>query len=518
MYQLRINNSVFDIEIADKPFQQFIGLSNRSSMPLNYGMLFVYKDSKPRIFNTLNMKFSLDFLWIDYTGKIVNITENVIPEKQHVLSNESVKYILEINSGETKKNNIQVGDKIDSLPDDTDLLLMKSDRFPHLKDYRDIGGITEVNADRAYVRRKRADGLKLPSLAKINSSLTNLFKEWLLEKQFEGTVFTSDNVSNTVAGKWKPLNSDWKNYAKDKTTPDNLEKQRSMPCPVGYHEHANIQGCHEISQHHRFEHRSVGAGVEEYTFLRPESEEEDEQLTDITIPAIARAHGISLDALWENLKNLYGKKLADQKYQEQKYTPEGKLLTYSPIHLTPSQIYTAHFLAQKIKRHQLSRSGKVVSIKPAVIAMVLMKQFPWFNKTIDLDIRKQLGDDIKMSVKAIIEDQIGRVLILKSKYSDFWDLPGGHVANGEVLEKALVREVKEETNLDVVSSEELFARELTLGTETKPVVFYKVRTDGTITLSSEHASFRWVNQEQLEEYNLGVFAEVLNSYFSEMNE
>ncbi|MBI2020142.1 NUDIX hydrolase [Candidatus Daviesbacteria bacterium] len=297
-----------------------------------------------------------------------------------------------------------------------------------------------------------------------------------------------------------------------------FEKQFNIPCPVGYHEHANIQGCHPMSQHHRFEHRAVGAGsgkeAAEYTFQRPESEEEEEQLTDITIPAIANAHGISLSALWENLKNLYGKKLEEQKYQEQKYTQEGKLLTYSPIHLTPSQIYTAHFLAEKIKRRQLSRPGKVVSIKPAAVAKVMLKQFPWIQKSFDLEIRKSLGDDIKLSVKAIIEDEAGRLLILKDRYSDFWDLPGGHVADGESLHDALVREVKEETNLDVIGAEELFTRELTLGKETKPVVFYKTGAEGIVHLSKEHNNFRWINQEHFDEYNLGVFSGIIHEYFT----
>ncbi len=47
------------------------------------------------------------------------------------------------------------------------------------------------------------------------------------------------------------------------------------------------------------------------------------------------------------------------------------------------------------------------------------------------------------------EDKV--VLILKSKgaYVGKWDLPGGKIESGESIEEALIREVKEKTNLDV---------------------------------------------------------------------
>src|SRR4030067_2256524 len=46
----------------------------------------------------------------------------------------------------------------------------------------------------------------------------------------------------------------------------------------------------------------------------------------------------------------------------------------------------------------------------------------------------------------------GEILLLKRKedpHAGFWGLPGGQIEFGEYLEEAIIREIKEETNIDV---------------------------------------------------------------------
>jgi 8-oxo-dGTP diphosphatase len=59
---------------------------------------------------------------------------------------------------------------------------------------------------------------------------------------------------------------------------------------------------------------------------------------------------------------------------------------------------------------------------------------------------------IARAVDAVIEDRSGNIVLNKRKYTPFqgfYALPGGFIEKGEKLKEALIREVKEETNLDV---------------------------------------------------------------------
>ena len=54
-------------------------------------------------------------------------------------------------------------------------------------------------------------------------------------------------------------------------------------------------------------------------------------------------------------------------------------------------------------------------------------------------------------VAAIIYNSENKILITKRPagfhLAGLWEFPGGEVANGETFENALIREIKEETNL-----------------------------------------------------------------------
>ncbi|MHA2037272.1 MAG: NUDIX domain-containing protein [Promethearchaeota archaeon] len=66
--------------------------------------------------------------------------------------------------------------------------------------------------------------------------------------------------------------------------------------------------------------------------------------------------------------------------------------------------------------------------------------------------------DVSFTVDAIIEDQKGNVVLIKRKYPPFknyFALPGGFINQGEKPIEALIREVKEETNLDIKAESKL---------------------------------------------------------------
>jgi 8-oxo-dGTP pyrophosphatase MutT (NUDIX family) len=53
------------------------------------------------------------------------------------------------------------------------------------------------------------------------------------------------------------------------------------------------------------------------------------------------------------------------------------------------------------------------------------------------------------SASAIVTDEHGRILLVKRRDNTLWALPGGGHDIGESIEQTAIREVKEETGLDV---------------------------------------------------------------------
>jgi 8-oxo-dGTP diphosphatase len=53
----------------------------------------------------------------------------------------------------------------------------------------------------------------------------------------------------------------------------------------------------------------------------------------------------------------------------------------------------------------------------------------------------------RVSLKAVIIDNDGRVLVVKETGRDWWDIPGGGLDHGETIAEALARELREEVSL-----------------------------------------------------------------------
>ena len=110
--------------------------------------------------------------------------------------------------------------------------------------------------------------------------------------------------------------------------------------------------------------------------------------------------------------------------------------------------------------------------------------------------------DTEQVRKAVLINDEDKILILRSsdkneKHAGEWDLPGGHIHEGEPDIDGLKREVKEETALDITSPE------MILHDGRKK--FYKTRSySGTIELSDEHTEYEWVTIEELDSYTIGA--------------
>lgn len=110
----------------------------------------------------------------------------------------------------------------------------------------------------------------------------------------------------------------------------------------------------------------------------------------------------------------------------------------------------------------------------------------------------------KIVVGAIITNCNGDVFIAKRKKNDFmgsyYEIPGGHVEQSETIYEALVREIKEETNLDVesvISYINYFDYFSSSGRKTRQYNFVvKVKSINNIILT-EHDCYKWLSINNL---------------------
>jgi 8-oxo-dGTP diphosphatase len=112
-----------------------------------------------------------------------------------------------------------------------------------------------------------------------------------------------------------------------------------------------------------------------------------------------------------------------------------------------------------------------------------------------------------VAVKGLVLNGEGEILIVQRAPDDevgagTWEFPGGKIDFGEDLEGALMREIKEETNIDAAVGRILYAISFNTQTSRQVVLLtYLCRTDSKkVALSGEHSAFHWVKAERLREF------------------
>ena len=112
--QLELGGKIVDVEIVSSPEDTAKGLSGRKSLENDKGMLFDFGDYGARTFWMKDMNFPIDILWIDQDYKIIGIKKSIATSTypETFGSEYYSRYILELSSGFSDKNNIKIGDKI----------------------------------------------------------------------------------------------------------------------------------------------------------------------------------------------------------------------------------------------------------------------------------------------------------------------------------------------------------------------------------------------------------------------
>ena len=106
----------FSVEIAATPAQRAHGLMDRTSMPADHGMLFVFPQAQPLTFWMKDTLIPLDMLFFDEAHRLVTLQANVPPCKADpcpvYASTAPARYVLELNAGAAEKLDLHTGDVI----------------------------------------------------------------------------------------------------------------------------------------------------------------------------------------------------------------------------------------------------------------------------------------------------------------------------------------------------------------------------------------------------------------------
>ena len=118
-----------------------------------------------------------------------------------------------------------------------------------------------------------------------------------------------------------------------------------------------------------------------------------------------------------------------------------------------------------------------------------------------------------LTVRGVIKNSDDEILIVKRHPKsrtdpEMWELPGGKVEKKEHFADALVREIKEETNLDcevgdfceAVQNDYMHKR-------TVQLIMYLDDVSGDVKISEEHTDWMWADLEEIETLEISTSLE-----------
>lgn len=111
-HYLTLGSAQVKITWATTKSQQVKGLSGRSNLKKDEGLLFVFSESaKEHCVWMKDMNFAIDVLWFDESKKIVESIDDLQPSTypQTFCPKQNVRYMLEVNSGSIQKNQWKIG-------------------------------------------------------------------------------------------------------------------------------------------------------------------------------------------------------------------------------------------------------------------------------------------------------------------------------------------------------------------------------------------------------------------------
>jgi 8-oxo-dGTP pyrophosphatase MutT (NUDIX family) len=175
------------------------------------------------------------------------------------------------------------------------------------------------------------------------------------------------------------------------------------------------------------------------------------------------------------------------------------IIAYKSIVVSDNNISTKDLIVQFEKDKEIIKSSfdnDIIDLNEYVEQLNIIN-----SKIKQLKVKQNYSD-------GIIYNEKGEILILRRSiddafYPDCWSLPGGKIENGESTEQAIIREIKEETNLKVNNVTPLLEKKIDGGT----IHYFRCDVGGLIEASiilenKEHLNWKFVNREERNKMNL----------------
>ena len=108
MHSIYINDKEYKVKLAITDEEKEQGLQGVKELPEDEGMLFINEEPETAEFWMVDTHIPLDIIFIDEYGDVISVKEGE-PESDKIISENNVKYILELNAN----SGINADDEVD---------------------------------------------------------------------------------------------------------------------------------------------------------------------------------------------------------------------------------------------------------------------------------------------------------------------------------------------------------------------------------------------------------------------
>lgn len=108
-------------------------------------------------------------------------------------------------------------------------------------------------------------------------------------------------------------------------------------------------------------------------------------------------------------------------------------------------------------------------------------------------------------VAAVIQNEEGKILIaqrnLKKSQGGLWEFPGGKIEPNETKEEAIIREIKEEMDIDIEAKKFIGQKVFNYPDKEINLIAIECKQIKGDIKSNEHEDIKWVNKNELRNFN-----------------